>query len=77
MQTLVFNTTQKEVTLWSDLPSEAEVKLLGQWINASTVKVENGYYEIIQKYDDGETYPPKSYPVFRCPISNTNMLIER
>ena len=72
MQTLVFNTTTKEVTLWSELPKNTTSEVLDKWVNIITVKIENGYYEVIQKDESG-----KVFPIFRCPIANTNMIINR
>lgn len=67
MQTLVFNTTLKEVTFYNP-----DGKLDQIWKNVPTVKVQDGFYEVIQK-DEFD----KNYPVFRCPISNTNMRIDK
>lgn len=67
MQLLTFNTTQKEVTLYT-----SDGKLDQVWKSVPTVKILEGYYEVIQR-DEFD----KSYPVFRCPISNTNMRIDR
>ena len=67
MQLLTFNTTQKEATLHT-----SDGKLDQVWKSVPTVKILEGYYEVIQR-DEFD----KSYPVFRCPISNTNMRIDR
>jgi hypothetical protein len=73
MQTLVFNTTTKEVTLL-DGPTRKS-NILESFTNVSTVKInEAGFYEIMQKTSD-ETN--SAIPVMRVPISNTNMLIEK
>ena len=70
MQTLVFNTTTKQVKLYE---GEAEyTKILFHFSNVPTVKVLENTYEVMVK-DEFE----KSYPTLRVPISNTNMLIER
>lgn len=39
--------------------------------NVPTVKIEDGYYEVMQKTDTN------TIPVLRVPISNTNMLIKK
>ena len=72
MQTLTFNSTTKKVQLLSG--SRGDSKVLETFENVPTVKVENGYYEVMQKIND-ETNT--SIPVMRLPISNTNMLIEK
>ena len=70
MQTLIFNTTTKKVTLLDDKLESIEF-----YGNISTVKCsELGFYEVMQKVDD-ESYA--SIPVFRAPIANTNMRIEK
>lgn len=70
MQTLIFNTTTKKVTLLDDKLESFEF-----YGNISTVKCsELGFYEVMQKVDD-ESYA--SIPVFRAPIANTNMRIEK
>ena len=70
MQTLVFNTTTKQVKLYE---GEAEyTKILFHFSNVPTVKVLENTYEVMVK-DELE----KSYPTLRVPISNTNMLIVR
>jgi hypothetical protein len=70
MQTLIFNTTTKKVTLLDDKLESIEF-----YGNISTVKCsELGFYEVMQKVDE-ESYA--SIPVFRAPIANTNMRIEK
>jgi len=69
MQTLIFNSTTKSVQLLSG--SRGDSKILETFDNVPTVKVENGYYEVMQKNDE------KTIPVLRVPISNTNMLIQK
>ena len=70
MQTLIFNTTTKKVTLLDD-----KLEAFEFYGNISTVKCsELGFYEVMQKVDD-ESYA--SIPVFRAPIANTNMRIEK
>jgi hypothetical protein len=70
MQTLIFNTTTKKVTLLDDKLESIEF-----YGNISTVKCsELGFYEVMQKVNE-ESYA--SIPVFRAPIANTNMRIEK
>lgn len=71
MQTLTFNSTTKKVQLLSG--SRGDSKVLETFDNVPTVKVENGYYEVMQK--SGETNGV--VPVLRVPMANTNMLIQR
>lgn len=70
MQTLLFNTTTKSVKLYEGLTSSG--KILLELENIPTVKVLEGYYEVIQS-DEFD----KKYPVLRLPISNTNMIIKK
>jgi hypothetical protein len=69
MQTLTFNSTTKKVQLLSG--SREPGMLLETFDNVPTVKVENGYYEVMQI--QGE----QKVPVLRVPMANTNMLIQR
>lgn len=73
MQTLIFNTTTKQVQLLDGPKGLSEV--LETFDNISTVKCSDlGFYEIMQKIDlDSYT----AIPVMRVPISNTNMVIEK
>lgn len=72
MQTLIFNTTTKEVTLLEGSIGKSNV--LQSFSNISTVKCsELGFYEVMQKVDE-ESF---TIPVFRAPIANTNMRIEK
>jgi hypothetical protein len=70
MQTLVFKTDEKITQLFSGIPGGSS--LLFEFKNTPTVKVNENYYEVMMKLDDGKTVP-----VFRVPISNTNMLIQQ
>jgi hypothetical protein len=70
MQTLVFNTTTKTVKLIDSKTGMGAV--LFEYDNIPTVKVLEGYYEVIQT-DEFE----KKYPILRVPISNTNMIITK
>lgn len=75
MQTLVFNTTEKTIVLWSDVPGSEVLRTYGR---ISTVKVGDGFYEAMQREESSEDkVTVGTYPVFRCPISNTNMIIEK
>ena len=71
MQTLTFNSTTKKVQLLSG--SRESGIILETFDNVPTVKVENGYYEVMQK--SGEN--GRVVPVLRVPMANTNMLIQR
>lgn len=72
MQTLIFNTTTKEVKLYEG--EKSHTKLLDIITNVPTVRVsENGYYEVMKKMEGEE----KNAPVLRVPISHTNMFIEK
>ena len=71
MQTLVFNTTTKEVTV------KEGTQITFVFLNVPTVRpMESGYYEVYQKNEDfdGNTF---TVPVFRAPIANTNMIIQK
>lgn len=68
MQTLIFYTTEKRVVLNSGISVGTE---LISFNDVPTVKIEDGYYEVMQKNDE------KTIPVLRVPISNTNMLIQK
>jgi len=68
MQTLIFNTTDKTVNVYSGQVSKSE--LIFQFDNVPTVKVQEGYYEVMQKGDD-----ERSIPILRLPVSATNMRI--
>lgn len=69
MQTLVFNTTMKTVKLYESMEQSYALTELD---NVPTVKVLDGFYEVIQK-DEFD----KPYPVLRLPINDTNMIIKR
>ena len=71
MQTLTFNSTTKKVQLLSG--SQGDSKVLETFDNVPTVKVENGYYEVMQK--SGEY--TGVVPVLRVPMANTNMIIQK
>jgi hypothetical protein len=67
MQTLVFNSTEKTAVLQEGFRG---MELLN-FKDVPTVKVENGYYEVMQI--QGE----QKVPVLRVPMANTNMLIQK
>lgn len=69
MQTLIFNTTNRTVLLYSG--NEGTTLVVG-FEKVPTVKVEKEYYEVMQKQEDDSTIP-----VLRVPISNTNMFIRK
>jgi hypothetical protein len=69
MQTLVFNSTTKRVQLLSG--SRGDSKVLETFEDVPTVKIETGYYEVMQKTETGVV------PVLRVPMANTNMLIQK
>jgi hypothetical protein len=68
-QTLVFDTKEKKVTLFQGLVKNDEI--VYEFKDVPTVKVENGYYEVMQI--QGE----QKVPVLRVPIANTNMTIQK
>ena len=72
MQTLTFNTTTKKVQLLGG--SRGSSLVLESFENVSTVKVQDGFYEVMQKPTEDSS---SSFPVMRVPISNTNMLITK
>ena len=72
MQTLTFNTTTKEVKLL-DGPRGSSV-VTETFNNVSTVKIEDGFYQVMQKTSDDTN---SAIPVMRVPIANTNMIIEK
>jgi hypothetical protein len=75
LQTLVFNTTTKEVKVWESFPDSSS--LMTQYGNIPTVKVrEEGFYEVIQRETKNDGME-SNYPVARFPIQATNMIIEK
>ena len=74
MQTLVFNTKTKTVTVYEG--KEESSTILYSFVDVPTVKIidNRGYYEVMKKVTiDGIE---NRVPVARFPISNTNMLIQ-
>jgi hypothetical protein len=65
----MFNSTTKKVQLLSG--SRESGMLLETFDNVPTVKIMDGYYEVMQI--QGE----QKVPVLRVPMSNTNMLIQK
>jgi hypothetical protein len=70
MQTLVFNTRTKTVQLLDGRREGSNI--IEYFENVPTVKIEQGYYEVMKKMDEEST---TVIPVLRVPISNTNMVI--
>lgn len=76
MQTLVFNTTLKTAKLYEG--NYRDGKILFSFENISTVKVSDGFYELMEREGGIEnTAMARVFPVLRVGISSTNMLIER
>jgi len=72
MQTLTFNTTTKQVQLL-DGPRDSST-VMYSFNNVSTVKIEDGFYQVMQKTNEDTN---SAIPVMRVPIANTNMIIEK
>jgi hypothetical protein len=72
MQTLTFNTTTKQVKLLDGPRGLSTV--MESFNNVSTVKTEDGFYQVMQKTSEDTN---SSLPVMRVPIANTNMIIEK
>ena len=70
MITLTFNSTKKTV-----LVTDESQKIIANYSDVPTVKVREGYYEVMQKYtnDLGEV----QIPICRLPISNTIMFLSK
>ena len=66
-QVLLFNSTEKTVNLLSGVDGFN----LYSFENVPTVRIESGYYEVMQKSTNSVI------PVLRVPVANTNMLIEK
>jgi hypothetical protein len=70
MKTLVFNTTEKHVTLYEGIVKD---KVIVRVQNTSTVKVApEGFYEVFVKNSEFESAKPK----VRIPINEVIMFIE-
>jgi hypothetical protein len=72
MQTLTFNTTTKQVQLLDGPRGSSTV--IESFNNVSTVKIEDGFYQVMQKTNEDTN---SALPVMRVPIANTNMIIEK
>lgn len=72
MQTLVFNTSTKSAKLYEGNISST---ILFTFDNVPTVKIEEGYYQVMQM--DATSTEEKRVPVARFPIANTNMIIKK
>jgi hypothetical protein len=72
MQTLTFNTTTKQVQLLDGPRGSSTV--MESFNNVSTVKIEDGFYQVMQKTSEDTN---SALPVMRVPIANTNMIIEK
>lgn len=72
MQTLVFNTKTKTVTVYEGQPEKSNI--MYSFTDVPTVKVLNSHYEVMRKTFNGES--DMTVPVARVPIANTNMLIQ-
>ena len=70
MQTLLFNTTTKTVKVTDGALENSNILFI--FNNVPTVKVNQTYYEVMKRDEDGSTVP-----VLRVPISNTNMVIQK
>jgi hypothetical protein len=71
MQTLVFDTTNKKITLYSGQKLNGS-DIIIEKDNVPTVKVLDNYYEVMQK-DEMD----KQLPVLRLGIQSTNMIIKK
>lgn len=69
MLRLTFNTTDKTVKITED------GTILAEYTAVPTVKVREGYYEVMQK--DSTTITEVQIPVCRTPVANTLMFLEK
>lgn len=69
MITLTFNTTKKHILVTLD------GKILADELNIPTVKVRDGFYEVMQK--EASLTDEIQIPIIRLPINNTLMFIEK
>lgn len=72
MQTLFFNTATKTVKLYEGTYEKSEI--LYQYANITTVKIQEGYYEVVMITEDTE-FKEKRVPIARFPVASTNMLL--
>jgi hypothetical protein len=70
MQLLEFNSTDKTAVLKTGFFSE---DVIIKFDNVPTVKILDGYYEVMQKSGENGGV----VPVLRVPMANTNMLIQK
>ena len=76
MQTLVFNTTAKTLTIFEGAKSQSPI--VYAFYDVPTVKANELYYEVMKEFDSEVSEGKKQRePVARFPISATNMLIEK
>jgi hypothetical protein len=73
MQTLVFNTSTKNVKVYEGKEEQSDI--IYQFTNVPTVKVLESLYEVMQV--DNSMVEEKRVPVARFPIANTNMIIKK
>ena len=73
MQTLVFNTTTKSVKLYESQSENSSILFTAD--NVPTVKMIDGYYEVMQIIQTEST--EARVPIARFPIAATNMLIKK
>ena len=74
-QTFIFNTTERTAVLKEYWNASEEITT---YDNVPTVKIENGYYEVMQKLPNDRLLPiAPVVPVLRVPIANTNMIIKK
>jgi hypothetical protein len=67
MQTLIFNTTTKTVEIFFQDGSSQRFE------DVPTVQVMTEFYEVRQR----DMSDDRVYPIFRAPISKTNMVIKK
>jgi hypothetical protein len=72
MQTLVFNTKNKTVTVYEG--KENGSTIIYSFVDVPTVRVNVSYYEVMMKVKNESA--ENRVPVARFPTSNTNMIIE-
>jgi len=76
MQTLIFNTTTKTVTVFEGVKSQSPI--IYTFSDVPTVKVNEGYYEVMREFENSQDSERKMRePAARFPISATNMLIQK
>ena len=68
LQTLIFDTDNKKVKLYTGLAERSDI--IVEFNDISTVMIADGYYQVMRRLSN-----LKTIPVLRVPISNTNMFI--